>query len=186
MMLGALKGAPLSCLIAMGMVHPSTVTQTWLCQVTRYNSDSVARGMGTLDTHQLAWRVDYKKWGLTSGGVQLAMELPKKSEVDGPRYGQVCIDEKRPCAARAKLLVEQGLWYLEKEIHIAHPDGCQCEQIGCMFGGNDGGDWIVQAEIELWKEMEGAGVGVLVNAIRAVMRREKECSIPPSHRKKML
>lgn len=72
-----LKGAPLSCLIALYIEHPHPVGQRALQMLTAFSKDAVSKAMNVLvNLHHLASRVGrYESWCLTTKGIQLRLPL---------------------------------------------------------------------------------------------------------------
>jgi len=63
-LLRALKGAPLACLVALGLVGEAA-TQEWIQSATGYNRQAVERALKTLVTLGLVSRVNYRGWRLS-------------------------------------------------------------------------------------------------------------------------
>lgn len=72
-LLRALRGAPLSCLHALRIAHPTPLDRTQLCMMTNYRKDEVTEAMRLLcDLYGFATRIGrYAGWILTQVGVQL-------------------------------------------------------------------------------------------------------------------
>lgn len=74
-LLGALQGAPLSCLVALYLVHPQPVGRSDLAMMTAYGVATITRAMDKLvNVYHLAARMSrYESWCLTEQGVQLRL-----------------------------------------------------------------------------------------------------------------
>lgn len=72
-LLRALRGAPLSCLQALRIAHPTPLDRTQLCMMTNYKKDEVTEAMRLLcDLYGFATRISrYAGWILTQVGAQL-------------------------------------------------------------------------------------------------------------------
>lgn len=90
--LRALKGAPLSCLGALRIAHPSLLGQKQLMFMTDYKKDAVTDAMTLLCTvYGFATRsARYNSWGLTTVGVQL--KLPGLSDVFSPDASRALLE----------------------------------------------------------------------------------------------
>ena len=75
-LLRALRGAPLSCMVALYMTYPKPQGRAALVDMTRYGRDEITRAMNLLvNIYQLAARVTrFEGWCLTANGYQ--MRLP--------------------------------------------------------------------------------------------------------------
>jgi hypothetical protein len=130
-LLRALKGAPLSCLLAM-LVAGHPVGAVWLESATGYSRQAVGHALGTLKTlHAARCLGRYESWELSesvrglslprgrheihtspvsssgssfSADKDLLLPAPsaaREKNLTSPVYGYACIAENRPCARRA-------------------------------------------------------------------------------------
>jgi predicted transcriptional regulator len=86
--LRALKGAPLSILIAM-LIAKQPVGENWLCSITGYSQNTVRRGCKFLEETQMIRRNErYNGYVLAKGSIQLplGMEEISKSALRGERH----------------------------------------------------------------------------------------------------
>lgn len=84
-LLRALRGAPLSCLHALRIAHPTPLDRTQLCMMTNYKKDEVTEAMRLLcDLYGFATRLGrYAGWILTQVGAQLHLPgIPAISSTD--------------------------------------------------------------------------------------------------------
>jgi hypothetical protein len=73
LMVRTLKGAPISCLVAMALAKQS-VSHAWLCRHTGYSSHAVTTALALLEDYQLAtWSRNRTNWRLTHGAKQLPL-----------------------------------------------------------------------------------------------------------------
>jgi len=63
-LLRALKGAPLACLVALGLVG-DTISADWIQSATGYNHQAVQKALSTLVALGLVSRVNYRGWRLS-------------------------------------------------------------------------------------------------------------------------
>lgn len=94
-LLRALKGAPLSCLHALYLAHPTPLDRTQLCLMTDYGKDEITHAMRLLcDLHGFATRLGrYAGWILTSVGAQL--HLPGFPVLERADSGEIRTDVPR-------------------------------------------------------------------------------------------
>lgn len=94
-LLRALKGAPLSCLHALYLAHPTPLDRTQLCLMTDYGKDEITHAMRLLcDLHGFATRLGrYAGWILTSVGAQL--HLPGFPVLASADSGEIRTDVPR-------------------------------------------------------------------------------------------
>ncbi|MDY6868782.1 MAG: hypothetical protein SVT56_12945, partial [Chloroflexota bacterium] len=94
--LRALKGAPLSILIAM-LIAKQPVGENWLCSITGYSQNTVRRGCKFLEETQMIRRNErYNGYVLAKGSIQLplGMEEISKSALRGERHSKSGLQPK--------------------------------------------------------------------------------------------
>jgi hypothetical protein len=126
-MVRTLKGAPISCLVAMALAKQS-VSHAWLCRHTGYSSHAVTDALALLEDYQLAtWSRNRTNWRLTDGAKQLPLGsdlLESGSEImNGFRTGIGEDRENRelpPAAASLSLSFKDAAEEEEKIAKIAN------------------------------------------------------------------
>jgi predicted transcriptional regulator len=94
--LRALKGAPLSILIAM-LISKQPVGENWLCSVTGYSQNTVRKGCQFLIETQMIRRNErYNGYVLTNGTMQLPLQSTLRVGMaeDGERHSKSCLQQK--------------------------------------------------------------------------------------------
>jgi hypothetical protein len=122
LMVRTLKGAPISCLVAMALAKQS-VSHAWLCRHTGYSCHAVTDALALLEDYQLAtWSRNRTNWRLTHGAKQLPLGadlLESGSEIMNgfcPHIGEVRENRELPLAAASLSLSYKDTAEEEKKI----------------------------------------------------------------------
>ena len=196
--LRALKGAPLSLVIAMKLAN-QPVGAGWLTSATGYTNATVTRALQVLRELRIAMQLErYNAWTLTEGGSQLMLSLPGEWSTQfecsplsssSSRYKEektllpvlsggspqnecspVLDCRGKPCARRYALLVNLAIAYLEHELHEADPKFAQGERPDPHGVTFES----IEAEVNaLIDEGKGDETALLVYRIRQLARGER-------------